>query len=492
MKTNSPDKQPATGRSSWFSGVGSRMEYVVQHHLQWISFVIGILFIWQFVEECQNDKYTVLPITVPASLDKLGYNKEMVTDRLFEEIRKITDISITASSREAVLLNLISFNQKSIVSLDDPYESGTGDWRGFFKQAKKLFKESDGYVIGHIAEAEEGLDSLETSPLISFVKVNNQAIPEILVTDISQLDSLLAATAESIILHTNPKFLFRYYLWKRDEAKARELLFYIEKHKVKDAYSKKTIQDFVNEIYLNLYDMSAMENKERYLTLCDSALALCGSLKENWGRDIAPYVLEMAICKSKASHIKNYFPQDDPKQLLRKTLYARGARAFKEYNRIWFPTSKYFDKEQALGLAYSTNAYFLYNLDTNKETNPEADEYYKKANQKLPVNAHISNDIAYYLLEIKDFRGAESTLRKIMPFYPSDNNLWDSLAEINYEWSKSEPARLDSFYFCLHRAVSPPDTILGFTPEAYMRDVRWPEQIDNPTYQQAIGIFPVQ
>ncbi len=454
----------------------SRIDYFVEHHVKWFTFLIGLLIMWRFIVECQNENYTVVPVSVPVELEKRGYNSGAVTDKIFEEIRKVTDLKPSASSRGAVLLNLMGFNQTSIVRLEDNYDGGTFDLKNLFKAAKTLVNVKDRAVVGHIVETEAPNGR---RGLALFLKINNKAIPSSLsVEHVSKIDSLLRMAATDIVQYTHPDLLIRKYLADQNKQKANEV-YELSKFRLHTQYNEREdasrqIQETTTEIYSILYDIDT----EKYMQGCEKALSMCADLKRRFPRDIAPYVLEVSILKSAALHLHDYISADDPRII---PFCLRGIEVVKAYERKWFKRSAYFDENRALGILYTSYAYCMHRAKTNSEERIKA--VFDKAITYLPDNSHVYNDLIYFYLDNKHYAQADSMARYILGHFPMDNNLWDTRAEISYRQNN-----MREFYFSLQKAVERPDTALGFTAENYLRDIRWKEQWTKQEYLQALGI----
>jgi|GEM_PF-1862426 len=464
----------------------SRLDYFIQHHVKLFTFIISLLILWRFVVECQNKNFTVLPITVPQELDTRGYNSSAVTDKIFEEIRKITNLTPSASSRGAVLLNLVSFNQTSIVRLEDNYD-GYFDVRGLFKAAKTIVNIHDRAVVGHIVETEQKPGQ---KGLALFLKINNQAIETPLrVPQVSMIDSLLSLAAIEIIKYTNPKFLARSLIYQHKIPEAKQVLTFgrilaqrEEEEEAVEPNESDYIQDRVMDIFLLLHNIDHDENEsgdfDHYLTNCDSALIICDHLRREYPRDIAAYVLKVAILKSKALHIIDYKSHTDPRI---SESCRQGIETYHSYEKKWWKTCNFFDKNRALGMLNASFAFF--NYETRQGSEAYIKSIFDKAISYLPDNAHVYNDLIYFYVSNEKYEIADSMAAYILSIHQFDNNIWDTRAEINYKMH-----RMDSFYQFLHRAVTPPNKLLGFTPEGYKNDIRWQNLCGTPEYKKAIGL----
>jgi tetratricopeptide (TPR) repeat protein len=462
----------------------SRLDYFVQNHVKLFTFCIGLLILWRFVAECQNENYTVVPVTVPEALTKKGYNSSAVTNKIFDDIHKITDLNPSASSRGAVLLNLMGFNQTDIVRLEDNYEGGTFDLSSLFKAAKSVVNIEDRAVVSHIVETE---DDAGQKGLAMFIKINNKSIPTLSVSKVSMVDSLLSMAASKIVQYTQPKFLARKLIadHRKEEALAvlqfskRRSYTHDAEEEAEDQRAGNQIQLAANDIYFLLYEAGAgpADDPNRYIKQCDSARQLCYKLRGRFPRDISSYVLEISILKSQALHVNDYIDPNSPEIV---KLCNDGIRVFKGFEKVWFKRSDYFDENRAKGIMYTSYAYFL--SKAGQASDEEVLDIFNQAINFLPDNAHVYNDLIYFYVGNKEYDKADSMAKYILERYPTDNNLWDTRAEINY-YSDNLPI----FYYCLRRAVSPPDPALGFTPEAYLKDLRWQHLLQTKEYRHAVG-----
>lgn len=395
--------------------------------LLWI--VAFITFSTYIYREYHKNTFYLRDFKVPVAWVTQGYNGEVVTEAILDEIDKIRQLTLedwkknrtTKSTRnndneDTQILNEINvegFNVKSIV-----------------KTILSILGKKDKSIGGYVTLS----DSTQT---IS-VQISDQITKKISVSKNKPIDDLIHDATLHIMRIKQPLILLSYYMEKRDSLGINEAYYYLVKH-------RDIIRDF--DFYTASSGMSLYEKD------FDRADAWADSLLQKFPEEMGTY-----RSKAYVYLYKFYYGNADS---LEKLKYSK---LYTEYLKKSIVHNNYDGEKVPLGNTYIELADHYFRTKQVKL----GINYLEKSEEIEPLPSYTYNYLGNMYIQQKKYLQAERAIRKAISIESDNGNYWDSLAELNVLQGKDSVAILN-----LKKALNSRKKVKEVSVEAYKKDPRW-------------------